>query len=91
MFFFCRGEPVADADLQACFPSDAVVPTLPAQNWLTLLRSEVKIEGPLEPEVPDEVVQVEGIMKGIDRQLRRHFQGVTGIAFPHYAAEATSE
>jgi hypothetical protein len=86
MIFFCRGGPVSDEDIRACFPAGGTVPSLPSYNWLAMLRSDVKIEGPLKAEVPAEIVKVEGIMKEIDRKLRRRFQGVTGVAFPHQAA-----
>jgi serine/threonine protein kinase len=91
MIFFCRGGPVADDEVRACFPLGIVVPPLPAQNWLTLLRSEVKIEGPMKSEVPDEIVRIEGMLKQIERQLRRYYPGVTGIAFPHRVASETAE
>lgn len=87
MIFFCRGDP-KDDDLRACFPSEVSVPPLPEQNWLRLIRSEVNIEGPLRSGFTDEIVAVETVMKEIDRQLRRRFDGVTGIAFPHYPARA---
>lgn len=85
MFFFCRGQPISDDDLKECFPRREDIPILPPHNWVTLQRSETKVEGPLKSDVPDEIVQLEGKMKEIDRQLRRHFQGVSGIAFPHRA------
>jgi serine/threonine protein kinase len=87
MFFFCRGEPIADSEMQTCFPSGTMLPILPAHNYLTLQRSEVRIEGPVNTEIPDEIVTIEETMKAIDRKLRRHFQGVTGIALPHYPAK----
>ena len=85
MIFFCRGEAV-DEDLRGCFPKGAAVPRLPEQNWLTLIRSKVDIQGPLKSGVADETIAVEAIMKEIDRKLRQRFDGVTGIAFPHYPA-----
>jgi tRNA A-37 threonylcarbamoyl transferase component Bud32 len=90
MIFFCRGVPAGD-DLEAWFPNGVSVPALPEQNWLRLIRSEVDIEGPLKSGVTDEVVAVEAVMKTIDRDLRRHFDGVTGIAFPHYPAARSAE
>jgi hypothetical protein len=83
MIFFCRGE-AADDDMRACFPNG--VPPLPEQNWLTMIRSKVEIWGPLKSDVKEETVAVAAVMKDIDRKLRRHFDGVTGIAFPHLPA-----
>jgi hypothetical protein len=85
MFFFCRGQPISDNELKESFPRREDIPILPPHNWVTLQRSETKVEGPLKSDIPDEIVQLEGKMKEIDRQLRRHFQGVSGIAFPHRA------
>lgn len=89
LVFFCRNGNATDEELRACFPTTSGA-TLPPLNWLTLLRSEVKVEGPLPDDVPDAIVQIEGTMKQIDRQLRRYYQGVTGLAFPHEAAESTT-
>ncbi len=87
MFFFCRGEPVAEEILQSCFPIGAVNPQIPPHNWLTLQRSAVKIEGPLKSEIPDGIVKIEGVLKDINRKLKQHFISVTGIAFPHDVAD----
>jgi serine/threonine protein kinase len=87
MFFFCRGEAISEQELKACFPIGSVAPKLPEYNWLILQRSEVKVEGRLKDGIPDEIGQIEGTMKEIDRQLRRHFEGVSGIAFPHRREE----
>jgi serine/threonine protein kinase len=89
MIFFCRDGRIADDELQACFSVGVPIPHLPAQNWLILRRREVKIEGPLTT-IPKEISDVQEIMKEIDRKLRRHFQGVTGIAFPHHPADKTN-
>jgi len=89
LVFFCRNGRASDEELRACFPTTTGA-TLPPLNWLTLLRSEVKVEGPLGDEIPDAIVQIEGTMKQIDRQLRRYYQGVTGLAFPHEPADSTS-
>jgi serine/threonine protein kinase len=84
IIFFCRGKPVSDADLRACFPMGKPPPVLPAQNYAELLRGEVSIRGPLEKStIPSEIHQVETLMKKINRALLQHFDGVTGIAFPH--------
>lgn len=89
LVFFCRNGSATDEELRACFPTSPGA-NLPPLNWLTLLRSEVKVEGPLDDDIPDAIVQIEGTMKQIDRQLRRYYQGVTGLAFPHHPAESTS-
>jgi hypothetical protein len=87
MIFFCRGKPISDADLLACFPMGMPPPALPPQNYAELLRGEVVIRGPLERSaIPAEIHQVETLMKDINRALLVHFDGVTGIAFPHYPA-----
>jgi len=90
MIFFCRGE-ARDDDLRSCFASGVSVPLLPEQNWLTLIRSKVDIQGPLQSGVTDEIVAVEAVMKEIDRELRKRFDGVTGIAFPHYPVSGRGE
>ena len=94
MIFFCRGDPVDVDDLRASFPVGTPPPALPGENWLVLRRDVVNTEGPLN-NVPDAVLQrilqVEELMKQIDRNLQAHFKGVTGIAFPHYAAHAAAE
>ena len=86
LIFFCRDGQVTDSELQACFSVGRPLSHLPAQNWLILRRHEVKIEGPLTA-IPKEISDVQEIMKEIDRKLRPHFQGVTGIAFPHHPAD----
>jgi hypothetical protein len=91
MFFFCRGGRISDDELTTCFPEVALIPILPPHNWVTLQRSETKIEGPLKTDVPEEIVRLEGAMKQIDRELRRHFQAVTGIAFPHRSASESAK
>jgi eukaryotic-like serine/threonine-protein kinase len=91
MVFFCRGEPVDFEDLLGCFPKDQAIPVLPSHNWLTLQRQAVKIEGPLKSGVPDEIVKVEGLMKDINRKLKRFFPNVTGIAFPHVEADTAAQ
>jgi serine/threonine protein kinase len=88
LIFFCRDGRITDDELQACFLVGTPLPRLPAQNWLNLRRHEVTVEGPLTG-IPAEIVEVEEIMKKINRKLRKHFQGVTGVAFPHRAAEET--
>jgi serine/threonine protein kinase len=91
IIFFCRGESVDENDLRASFPNGVAIPRLPEQNWLELIRSNVKIRGPLKSGFTDDIVAVEAVMKEIDRQLRRHFDSVTGIAFPHYPAASSAE
>ena len=90
LIFFCRDGQIADDELRACFPVGTPLPRLPARNWLTLRRHEVTTEGPLHG-IPNEILDVEKIMKEINRKLRRHFVGVTGIAFPHYPAAQSAE
>jgi serine/threonine protein kinase len=90
MIFFCRGEPVSLDQLWACFPVGKPVPKLPSQNYLELLRDEVKTLGLRQRSAKsDEILPVETLMKEINRCLKRHFAGVTGIAFPHARAEET--
>jgi serine/threonine protein kinase len=94
MIFFCRGEPVDLEKLQSSFPVGTPPPALPGENWLILRREAVNTEGPLA-NAPDDVLQkilqVEELMKEIDRKLLVHFKGVTGIAFPHYPAQEARE
>jgi hypothetical protein len=86
LIFFCRDGQITEDELQSCFPIGTPLPRLPAQNWLTLRRHEVTIEGQLTGTPAEEIRQVEEAMKEINRKLRRHFQGATAIAFPHYEA-----
>jgi serine/threonine protein kinase len=86
LIFFCRDGQITDDELQACFPVGTPPPLLPERNWLTLRRHEVSTEGAL-PDVPREILEVEEMLKEIDRKLQHHFKGVTAIAFPHYPAE----
>ena len=90
LIFFCRDGQISETQLQACFPIGRPLPRLPAQNWLALRRHEVTIEGPLNGPLPREIVEVEESMKDINRKLRRHFQGATAIAFPHYPADESA-
>jgi serine/threonine protein kinase len=94
LIFFCRGEPVDLEKLQSSFPMGTPPPALPGENWLILRREAVNTEGPLA-DAPDDVLQkilqVEELMKEIDRKLLVHFKGVTGIAFPHYPANEARE
>ncbi|MDB5392111.1 MAG: serine/threonine protein kinase [Planctomycetaceae bacterium] len=88
MIFFCRGEPVSEAEIRACFPTGQSLPALPKRNYVELQRSEIVLHGPLKKsEIPNEIYQVETIMKEINRSLIKYFDGVTGIAFPHHPAE----
>ena len=90
MVFFCRGKPVSDDVLRACFPIGKPLPRLPSQNYLELQRGGVVPHGPLKgAAIPDEIHQVEAIMKEINRSLLKHFAGATGIAFPHRPANET--
>ena len=92
LIFFCRGRPVSDAELLACFPMGKPPPVLPTQNFLELQRGQVSIRGPLESSaIPGEIHQVEGLMKDINRALLKHFDGVTGIAFPHHPARPAAK
>jgi hypothetical protein len=92
MIFFCRGEPISESDLNACFPAGKPPPPLPAQNYLELQRGEVTLQGPHEKSANrGEINPVETMMKEINRSLVQHFQSVTGIAFPHRPAEVTEK
>lgn len=86
IFFFCRGQPISDDELNECVPRGTAIPILPPHNWVRLQRSETTVEGPLKSDVPDEIARIEEILKETDRRLRPHFQSVTGIAFPHLPA-----
>jgi len=88
MIFFCRGGPTSESDLDACFPVGKPPPPLPAQNYLELQRGEVSLQGPHEKSASrSEINLVETMMQDINRSLMKHFQSVTGIAFPHRPAD----
>ena len=84
MIFVCRGTRISDGDLQACFLDRP--PPIPDQVFLQLQRlSEVVPMGPIPPhsEAAAQVAKAEEHMRAIDARLRRHFEGVRGIAFAH--------
>lgn len=83
MLFFCCGDDLTEEELRACFPDKPIATELPSQNWLTVQRSEVKIEGPLATDIPDDILAVEESLKEINRQLKLRYKSVTGIVFPH--------
>lgn len=88
MLFFCRGEPVSADVLRDSFPIGTPPPRLPSHNYLELLRGELTLHGHLErTNIASEIHQVETTMKEINRQLMKHFQGVTGIAFSHHSSQ----
>jgi len=88
MIFFCRGQPISESDLNACFPVGDPPPPLPAHNYLELLRGEVTLQGPHDKLASrSEFNPAETMMKNINRSLMKHFQSVTGIAFPHRRAD----
>jgi serine/threonine protein kinase len=91
MVFVCLNGEISEEEARACFPIGKRLEQLPARNWVVLHRSNVRAEGPLEPEISDAIVNIEAAMTEIDRHLRQHFAGVTGIAFPHDAAKRTNE
>ncbi|WP_010587336.1 serine/threonine-protein kinase [Schlesneria paludicola] len=86
MLFFCCGDDFSEQELRACFPEKPTSTNLPPHNWLTVQRSEVKIEGPLATDIPDDILAVEESLKEINRQLKQHFKSVTGIVFPHHTS-----
>ena len=90
MIFFCRGGPISEDELKACFPVGRPPPPLPAQNYLELQRGDVALQGPHEKSASrSEFIPAETMMKDINRSLMKHFQSVTGIAFPHRPADET--
>jgi serine/threonine protein kinase len=85
MIFVCRGAPISDEKLQACFSGEAP-PALPVQVFLQLQRLRtVEPMGPLPPHSPaaEEAARASEYMLEIDGLLRRHFEGVRGVAFAH--------
>jgi serine/threonine protein kinase len=82
---FCRGKPVNDDLIDACFPIGEPPPAIPPHNYLTLKRSRVLVDGPRETAVaePEEIGRMRTLLKKIDRDLSRYFEGVTAVAFPH--------
>jgi serine/threonine protein kinase len=83
MFFVCRGKPIGDADLQACFPHEPP-PPIPNDVFLQLQRLRtVAPMGHIPPHSPESeaVARASDHMLDIDARLRRHFEGVRGVAF----------
>ena len=93
ILFVCRGTPIPEKVLLACFPGRPP-PPLPDQVFLQLQRlSRIESIGPVPPKSPAaaQVAEVEAYMKHIDMQLRLHFGGVRAVAFPHRGAESAHE
>jgi len=92
MIFVCRGDPISEGELRACF-TDLAPPALPDVVLLHLRRSQIEARGPLPPRsaAAAQVERVGEFMKQIDVRLRLHFEGVRGVAFPHRAADEDSD
>jgi hypothetical protein len=81
MFFVCRGKPIGDAELQACFPPP---PSIPDDVFLQLqCLSTVVPMGHIPPHSPEAEAAAKAgdYMVEIDARLRRHFEGVRAVAF----------
>jgi serine/threonine protein kinase len=92
MIFVCRGDPISEGDLRACF-TDESPPVLPDDVLLHLRRSQIEARGPLPPRsaAAAQVERVGEFMKQVDTRLRRHFEGIRGVAFPHRAADGETD
>ncbi|HVX10507.1 MAG TPA: serine/threonine-protein kinase [Pirellulales bacterium] len=84
VIFVCRGAPIPEERLLACFPSQPP-PPLPDQVLLQMQRMGVEPMGPLAPRSAEAaaVAEAETFLKAIDARLRGHFEGVRAVAFPH--------